>query len=92
MDGMPLSRYGYSGVSRMTPLARHRALGKAIRAGERALAVFRKLNLLMIYHKKTAPTLSRIFKKDRDWVKQKYLIKKVDGKAGKYHKERRPRG
>ena len=68
-----LSAHGYSDVRDKSPLARHRALGKVIRAGEPPLGLFRRLNVLMILFKRTDPKLSKIFKKDRDWVKEKYM-------------------
>jgi len=68
-----LSRYGYVDVKEKTELARHRALGKVIRAGEPPLGLFRRLNVLMILFKRKDPKLSKIFKKDRDWVKKTYM-------------------
>jgi hypothetical protein len=68
-----LSAHGYSDVREKSPLARHRALGKVIKAGEPPLGLFRRLNVLMILFKRTDPKLSKIFKKDRDWVKEKYM-------------------
>lgn len=57
----------------MSALARHRALSRAIRAGEPPLGLFRRLNALMIFFKNSRPRLSKIFKSDRDWVKLKFL-------------------
>lgn len=68
-----LSEHGYEDVREKTELARHRALAKVIRAGEPPLGLFRRLNVLMILFKTKDPKLSKIFKKDRDWVKQKYM-------------------
>lgn len=68
-----LSEHGYEDVKEKTELARHRALTRVIRAGEPPLGLFRRLNVLMILFKRTNPKLSKIFKKDRDWVKQKYM-------------------
>lgn len=68
-----LSTHGYSNVREKTVLARHRALGKVIRSGEPPLSLFRRLNVLMILFKRTDPKLSKIFRKDRDWVKEKYM-------------------
>ena len=68
-----LSNQGYKDVKDMSVLARHRALGRVIRTGEPALGLFRRLNVLMILFKKTNPKLSKIFKSDRDWVKEKYM-------------------
>ena len=68
-----LSEHGYEDVKEKTELARHRALARVIRAGEPPLGLFRRLNVLMILFKRTNPKLSKIFKMDRDWVKQKYM-------------------
>ena len=68
-----MSAHGYVGVREKTELARHRALARVVQAGEPPLGLFRRLNVLMILFKRTDPKLSKIFKKDRDWVKKKYL-------------------
>ena len=68
-----LSMHGYSDVREKSELARHRALAKVIRVGEPPLGLFRRLNVLMILFKRTDPKLSKLFKKDRDWVKEKYM-------------------
>lgn len=66
---MPLGLYGYKNVRERTVLARHRALRRALRAGESQLALFRRLNQLMVFFKNKDPGLSKIFKADRDWVR-----------------------
>lgn len=68
-----LANHGYHDVREKSELARHRALGKVIRAGEPPLGLFRRLNVLMILFKNTDPKLSKIFKADRDWVKMTYM-------------------
>lgn len=68
-----LSAHGYEGVKDKSELARHRALMRVVRAGEPPLSLFRRLNVLMIFFKRTDPKLSKIFKKDRDWVREKLL-------------------
>jgi hypothetical protein len=70
-----LSKHGYVDVKEKTELVRHRALSKVIRAGEPPLGLFRRLNVLMILFKRKDPKLSKIFKKDRDWVREKYMRK-----------------
>jgi len=70
-----LSKQGYVDVREKSELARHRALAKVIRAGEPPLGLFRRLNVLMILFKRKDPKLSKIFKKDRDWVREKYMRK-----------------
>jgi len=71
-----LSEHGYYDVRDKSELARHRALGKVIRAGEPPLGLFRRLNVLMILFRYSDPKLSKIFKSDRNWVKSTYFNKK----------------
>lgn len=68
-----MSEHGYEDVRNKSMIARHRALARVIRSGEPPLGLFRRLNVLMILFKRKDPTLSKIFKLDRDWVKEKYL-------------------
>lgn len=68
-----LSKQGYVRVREKTELARHRALSRVIQSGEPPLGLFRRLNVLMILFKNKDPKLSKIFKRDRDWVREKYL-------------------
>jgi hypothetical protein len=72
-QNVSLAAFGYVEVKKMTKLARHRALARAIKAGEPPLGLFRRLNALMIFFKNSKPRLSKIFKSDRDWVKLKFL-------------------
>ena len=69
-----LAKFGYSHVSSLSLNQRHTALQKAVKAYG-ALSVFRKLNAVYVYSKKTAPTSSRIFKADRDYIGAKYIHK-----------------
>jgi len=66
---MPLSSFGYHDVKRKSELARHRALGRVLRAGEKPLTVFRALIRRGNYFKYSDPKLSRIFRRDAAWVK-----------------------
>ena len=66
-----LSRHGYVHLKHKTKLARHRALMRIIRSGQSPMSLFRRLNALMILFKNRDPKLSKIYKVDRDWVKQK---------------------
>ncbi|ADQ91034.1 hypothetical protein MpV1_111 [Micromonas sp. RCC1109 virus MpV1] len=68
-----LSAHGYEDVREKSELARHRALMRVVRAGEPPLGLFRRLNVLMILFKRKDPKLSKIFKADRDWVREKLL-------------------
>jgi hypothetical protein len=51
---------------------RHAALANAV-AAYGALSVFRKLNAISIYTRRTAPASSRIFLADRNHVRSKYM-------------------
>lgn len=71
-----LGEYGYKNVKNMTELSRHRALLKVIReGGEEPLSLFRRLNALMVLFKYKDPKLSSIFKKDRDYIRKKFVSK-----------------
>lgn len=65
-----LTRHGYKASK--SARARHIALNKAVKA-EGALAVYRKLNAVMVLNKNTNPTKSTRFRADRNWIKRKYL-------------------
>jgi len=66
-----LIKFGYQNVTQLSQQQRHEALNKAIRAYG-ALSVFRKLNAVYVYNRKTNPSHSRIFKTDRDWVRLQF--------------------
>jgi hypothetical protein len=67
-----LDKYGYKNVKSMPVAKRHAALDKAVTAYG-ALTVFRKLNAVAIYSRRTAPVSSRIFLQDRNYVRSKYM-------------------
>lgn len=69
-----LKRFGYSDVSAMSMGRRHLALATAVHKYG-ALTVWRKLNAIYVYTRRTSPASSTIFKADRDWVKATYGIK-----------------
>ena len=69
-----LAKFGYSHVASLSLHQRHTALEKAVKAYG-SLSVFRKLNAVYVYSRKTAPSSSRIFKADRDWIGIKYIHK-----------------
>ena len=61
----------------MSELARHRALLRVVRSGkDEPLALYRRLNVLMVLFRYKDPRLSNIFKKDRDYVGKKFNIGK----------------
>ena len=69
-----LSKFGYKNVKTMTETARHRALNKVLKHGnESPLALFRRLNALMVLFEYKDPRLSKIFKNDRDYIRNKFV-------------------
>jgi hypothetical protein len=71
-----LAVFGYSKVVDMSTARRHLALAAAVREYG-ALSVWRKLNAVAIYTRRTSPASSKVFRKDRDWVKEYYGISAV---------------
>ena len=67
-----LAKFGYVNVVHKTVEARRAALDKAVKEFG-ALSVFRKLNAVYVYGRRSAKESSKIFKEDRDWVKGKYM-------------------
>jgi hypothetical protein len=65
-----LGQYGYSSFK--PEAERDEALDKAV-SNYGSLSVFRKLNALAVYSKNRSPASSRIFKKDRDYVKKTFM-------------------
>ena len=65
-----LTSRGYSSTKSKT--LRRRALKKVVKA-EGALKVFRQLNAVAVYDKRSAPGKSRIFKTDRNWVRKTFM-------------------
>lgn len=71
LHGQDLSKFGYSHIKTMSVVSRHAALTKAV-AAYGSLSVFRKLNAVYVLTRRTAPSSSTLFKKDRDWVKSHF--------------------
>lgn len=67
-----LTKYGYS--AKLTEQERHTSLDKALRVYG-PLSLYRKLNAVAKLSVRTAPEISHIFAKDRDWVKKYYGIR-----------------
>ena len=67
-----LSKYGYS--MRESKEVRHNALRKAIEEYG-ALGVYRKLDAVAKLTQRTIPDASKIYSKDRDWVKESFNLK-----------------
>jgi hypothetical protein len=68
-----LTSRGYS-VSK-SKTARRSALRQVVKA-EGALKVFRQLNAVAVYDKRSAPSASKTFKADRNWVRKTYMKSK----------------
>lgn len=69
-----LSKYGYSKVQDLTIKDRHTALDKAV-SEFGGLGVWKKLNAIAVYLKRTAPHASNIFKEDMEYIRKKYGLK-----------------
>lgn len=65
-----LTSRGYSASKSKT--VRRSALKKVVKA-EGPLKAFRQLNAIAVYDKNSAPTKSRTFKADRNWVRRTYM-------------------
>ena len=65
-----LSSTGYS-VKNSTQ-KRHKSLNKLVRK-EGALKAFRQLNAVAVYTKYSSPRKSKTFKRDRNWVRRKFM-------------------
>lgn len=72
-----LTQFGYVNVQKVPTEKRHVALRAAVDAYG-SLTVWRKLNAIGIYARFRAPEASRIFLKDRDWIRRSFGIKKED--------------
>lgn len=66
-----LTRFGYKGVDDLSISQRHEALDKAVKKYG-YLPVIKKLNAIYLLNRNTNPKVSKIFKKDQEWVSKKY--------------------
>lgn len=64
-----LRQFGYSTSS--SERSRHIALAKAVKS-EGYLPIYRKLNAVYVLQRNTSPSKSKLFKRDRDWLKKKF--------------------
>jgi len=69
-----LRQFGYTNVTELSEGRRHLALAAAVRAYG-SLTIWRKLNAVYVYTRRTSPASSAIFKADRDWIAAYYGIK-----------------
>lgn len=67
-----LVKHGYA--SELPEKSRHEALEKAL-SEFGSLGVFRKLNAVAKLTARTAPKTSKVFAKDRDWIRSHYNLK-----------------
>jgi hypothetical protein len=69
-----LVRFGYEKIATLDAGARHAALRKAVGAYG-SLTVWRKLNALSVYTRRSSPATSRAAKADMDWVRTTWGLK-----------------
>ncbi len=69
-----LTRYGYTKISGLSQEARRAALKQAVEAYG-SLTVWRKLNALSIYTRRTSPATSQAAKSDMDWIRSTWGLK-----------------
>ena len=69
-----LIKHGYKNVVNMSKSDRHVALTDAV-SEFGSLGVFRKLNAVQIYTRRTAPATSKIFKTDMEWIRKTFGLK-----------------
>lgn len=67
-----LTKYGYQNVIQLSTEKRKKILKKCVEEYG-PISIFRKLNAVYIYNKNTNPKISEIFKRDRDWIRKKYM-------------------
>jgi len=67
-----LTRFGYD--SRAPKTIRRNALRKAVQTYG-PTSTFRKMNALETYSKRTAPSRSKTYRADRNWVKKTFMPK-----------------
>ncbi len=71
-----LKKYGYENIKNLSAQERHRALRKANNSINNPLSVFRKLNVLATMNKNRDNDLSKIFKEDALWIREKFNFNK----------------
>jgi hypothetical protein len=69
-----LVRFGYQKIAGLPEATRRAALRKAVGAYG-ALTVFRKLNALHVYTRRTSPATSRVAAADKAWVRATFGLK-----------------
>lgn len=69
-----LAQFGYAGIKSLSVGARRSSLAAAVRRFG-SLAVWRKLNAVQIYTRRTSPETSAVVKADMDWIRATYGIR-----------------
>lgn len=69
-----LVRFGYQRIATLPTEKRRAALREAV-AAYGSLTVWRKLNALSIYTRRTSPATSRVAKADMDWIRATWGLK-----------------
>jgi hypothetical protein len=69
-----LAKYGYISVAKLDVAERHSALKKAIDEYG-SLSVWRKLNAVHVYTRRTSPATSAVLKEDMDWIRKTFGLK-----------------
>ena len=69
-----LAKFGYVSVVKLSSEKRHVALRKAV-SEYGPLTVWRKLNAVAVYTRRTSPSVSAIFKSDMSWIKTTFGLK-----------------
>ncbi len=73
----PLKKGSLMGYRVKSSEARRRQiLSMVIRLKEKPLSTFRKLGALMVLTKRTSPKASSVFRRNRNWVKKKFMAKR----------------
>ena len=76
IDKIDLGKYGYYNIINKTLSERHKALNKILKKEYKSkwLPLYRRLILLATLNKRTNPKISKIFKTDATWLKNKMII------------------
>tara|TARA_Y100000780_G_scaffold205743_1_gene200917 strand:- start:4242 stop:4808 length:567 start_codon:yes stop_codon:yes gene_type:complete len=72
-----LGRFGYDSIEKITRGERRSALRDAVTWYKDPLAIFRRLVYLSTLNKNTNPSLSKKFREDADFVKEKFGTTKI---------------
>ena len=72
----PLKKGSLMGYrTKNTMKKRHSILTRVVLSKEKPLSTFRKLGALMVLTKRRSPKSSKVFRKNRDWVKMRFMTR-----------------